>query len=351
LKKPPENAKNTPLERYQIPFKGALHEKANPINRPDPDPPCQRRDDSHSRGRCEDDFVWAEKIVTKATHKLVKSPQAVIKCKYECKTSVQKVGENLGIFSFLEKILEVEVIDANKIPVNSKYRAEVNVNRLPVNPESLSPSDRRVIVIIGDNDSAITPGIPHYTMSKAKKLFTFPPNHPSKNTAYAMAEVYPDVYRSFTDFHEYFKGTKNEDFYNLCASLGAKEIYLESAEINDRNLDLTANVKAPLANLGLNFTLQQNRETGEIIAYKFPEQNKGIRDYDSPWMPTEPTWRSMNNLRRKHYLSEVGVQFNYTDDMGINANLAANIKGVGINIGGSFHEMTKIHLSYKVVFW
>jgi hypothetical protein len=60
---------------------------------------------------------------------------------------------------------------------------------------------------------------------------------------------------------------------------------------------------------------------------------------------------SMNNLRRKNHLAELGAEFTCVDDMGITANLSASLKGVGVNIGGSFQEMTKIRLSYSVVFW
>jgi len=58
----------------------------------------------------------------------------------------------------------------------------------------------------------------------------------------------------------------------------------------------------------------------------------------------------MNNLRRNNHLQEIGAEFNYTDDMGINAELTAQLKVVGVNIGGSFSEITKIRLSYNVIF-
>ena len=137
----------------------------------------------------------------------------------------------------------------------------------------------------------------------------------------------------------------------LCADLGAKEIYIESAEINGQNLDINADVKTPLTKLGLNFSLRQNRDTGEISAYRFSEENKGIKEYDSPWLHTEPSWRSMYDLRRENHLQEIGVEFNYVDDFGINASLTSKFGPVGVNIGGSFSDMTKIKLSYRVIFW
>jgi len=59
----------------------------------------------------------------------------------------------------------------------------------------------------------------------------------------------------------------------------------------------------------------------------------------------------MNNLRRNNHLKEIGAEFSCVDDMGINASFTARLGPFGINIGGSFQEMTKIRLSYNVIFW
>jgi hypothetical protein len=59
----------------------------------------------------------------------------------------------------------------------------------------------------------------------------------------------------------------------------------------------------------------------------------------------------MNTLRRNNHLKEIAAEFSCVDDMGINAKLTAQLGAVGINIGGSFQEMTKIRLSYNVIFW
>jgi hypothetical protein len=221
----------------------------------------------------------------------------------------------------------------------------------PFNDSSLSTSERRTVVVIADKATTMTGGIAHYTMTKAKEMFKFPPNHPVPGSAYAMIDVYPDHYVPLSNFHEHYKQTKHAAFIELCASLGAKEICIENVEINNQTLDINANIKTPLSSLGLGINVKENHETGQKIAFKFSEENKEIKDFDSPWLYTEPSWLSMNNLRRKNHLQELGAEFTCIDDMGINANLSASLKGVGVNIGGSFTEMTKIRLSYSVIFW
>jgi RNA polymerase subunit RPABC4/transcription elongation factor Spt4 len=190
-----------------------------------------------------------------------------------------------------------------------------------------------------------------YTISKALELFHFPPNHPIANTAYAMADVYPDSYVPLSGFHEYYKLRKHQAFTELCAALGAKEIDIESAVINDQTLDVYGDISSVISNLGLGINAHENSETGMKVAFRFAESNNEIRDYDSPWLQTEPSWMAMNNMRRKSHLAELGADFNYTDEMGVNANAAAKFAKMGVNIGGKFTEMTKIHLSYHVVFW
>jgi len=227
-----------------------------------------------------------------------------------------------------------------------------NNSDVTINDSSVSIHDRRVILVLHDESKKVSlVNQPQYTIEKALQLFKFPPNHPIANTAYAMADVFPDHYIPLSEFHEYFKQTKHAAFIELCASLGAKEITIERAEINNQTLDINGDIKTPLSQLGLGINVKENHETGEKIAFKFSEKNKGVKDYDSPWINTEASWRSMIKFRKDNDMSEVGAEFNCVDDMGINANLTAQLRGVGVNIGGSFQEMTKIRLSYNVLFW
>jgi len=220
-----------------------------------------------------------------------------------------------------------------------------------INDVSCPLYERRTIAVVPDNAKPIDQNIKYYTMTKAKELFKFPPNHPIPDMAYAMIDVYPEHYVPISIFHEHYKQSKHAAFIELCANLGAKEICIESAEINNKEIDVKVDARVLLTRLGLGLSISQNMETGQTVVFEFSEKNSIKKDYDSPWLYAEPSWLSMNNLRRENHLQKLGAQFNCLDDMGINANLTANLLKFGINIGGSFHEMTKIRLSYKVVFW
>ena len=194
-------------------------------------------------------------------------------------------------------------------------------------------------------------GMPCYTVIKSLELFKFPPNHPIVNTVYAMLDIYPNHYVPINQFHVYYKESKHSAFIELCAALGAKAICIESAEINNQSLDIKGDIKTPLSKLGLGLNIHEDHETGQKIVFEFSETNRVIKEYDTPWLYTEPTWKSMNKLRRENHLTQLGAEFNCIDEMGIDTNLTGKIKIVGFNIGGQFSEMTKIKLSYSIIFW
>jgi hypothetical protein len=68
-------------------------------------------------------------------------------------------------------------------------------------------------------------------------------------------------------------------------------------------------------------------------------------------MNGEPTWGVMQRLRFERNLERYRAEFSYFDDMGIDANVAAKIAGVGLNIGGEFKQMHQRKWIFDVEFW
>jgi hypothetical protein len=167
-----------------------------------------------------------------------------------------------------------------------------------------------------------------------------------------MVDVVPKVYVPLAQFHDYVKDTKQAAFVDLCASLGAKEVRIQSVVINGRALDVNGDISHPLAEAGFSLNIKENSKDGTKIAMSFNQSNSQIRDAaDSPWISIEPTWRAMIKGRKEYGLETFTVEFNHTDDMGVDAKLAAKFAEHGANIGGSYREMTRVKLTYEVVFW
>jgi hypothetical protein len=216
---------------------------------------------------------------------------------------------------------------------------------------ALPMHERRIIVITNNASELLDIDIPQFTVAKAKELFKFPPNHPIAGAAYAMCEVLPDNYVQLDNFHDFVKDSKQSAFFDLCASLGAKEIRVESVMINNQELDINSDINTPLAKAGFNLNIKQSSEDGSKIAMTYGEGNNKIKEYDSPWIDTEQSWRSMIKGRKESDMKTYFAEFNHTDDMGIDAKLTAKLLGYGINIVAKFTEMTKVKLRYRVIFW
>jgi len=189
----------------------------------------------------------------------------------------------------------------------------------------------------------------------AKEYYNFPPGHPILNSAYAMCNIIPNQYVPVSTFHEYFRQLKYSSLIELCGALGAKELFLEYAEVNNKtvNVDLSGNIPTELGSLGLgaNIGYNKNRNINDNLSFTFSEENKKVKDYNSPWLSTEPTWSAMKKTRKDNFLKSFKIEYNYLDDFGINGNVAASLNNIGINIGGSYKDFKEIKLKYHVVFW
>jgi acetone carboxylase gamma subunit len=246
---------------------------------------------------------------------------------------INRIGRYHDDFcKFLESVIKIETQQSKK--------------------NNLLPHERRIIVIDDTKKLFVSTAI-FYTVNEARKLFKFQAGHPISGTAYGMAEVLPNLYVVLCGFHDYFKQLKRDAFIGLCANLGAKEIAIEDYEENGKKIDVSVN--GTLASMPVGGNIKggyvQNKNTGKKIAYAFTEKNKLDPNYTSPWIETEPSWEKMRELRIKNHVESFDAEFNYTDEMGINANIAATFVQFGVGIGGSFSEMTKIKIKYHVDFW
>ena len=169
---------------------------------------------------------------------------------------------------------------------------------------------------------------PIIDVEDAQKNFQFPPNHPQHNMLYAMCDILPNLYVPLSTFHDYIQDMKHSSFIELCASLGAKEIYYESDETDNKSFGINASSDTPVEKVSIDG--HKNNNTNKSLAYKFPEKNSNTNeDYQSEWLAVEPTWKSMKKMRINNHVESFIVNYNYTVDFGINADLAAKCKGIG----------------------
>lgn len=186
------------------------------------------------------------------------------------------------------------------------------------------------------------------------KNYNFPPQHPIRGVVYACHDFSPDLYFPLANFHEKTLELKMNDFFDLCESLGAKKCTLVYEEENNKvlksNLDVNVPTKDGKFSTNNSFNTSRNVTTTLDGCVNFAKQ-ENLTDIDSPWLKSEFTWERMKDSRLKGTRGDTRVEFSYKDSMGIDGKLAANLEGLGFNLGGEFTEMKRIKYVYDVEFW
>lgn len=197
---------------------------------------------------------------------------------------------------------------------------------------------------------------PIFDLNKSRDYFQFPMNHPVDRQIYACCDAEPNLYVPLASFHDYMYQAKLSAFHKLCANLLAKRCLVNSVE--EDNIDITSKIGTtgipssfgPIS-AGINGGYKSNKNTSAKIFAEYPKKNKKPIITETKWMNGEPTWLNMQKLRMENRLKKMQADFCYTDDMGINASVAAKVSSIGIDIGGEYQKMKKRKLSFEIEFW
>lgn len=196
---------------------------------------------------------------------------------------------------------------------------------------------------------------PIFKIIIAEKQFRFPPQHPVNGMAYACLDLQPDYYFPLATFHEYIYQTKMNAFLEMCSQLGAKEVRISYAEEN--GIDVTtkiksSNIPSPKGIVDSDLALSYSHDTkhdGNIFC-SFPKINK-IEEFKSPWLYSEPSWITLQKMRLERDVSKFTAEFNHNDEMGVTGKMAGGLNKIGIDIGGTYHTLTKRKFIFQVEFW
>ncbi len=197
---------------------------------------------------------------------------------------------------------------------------------------------------------------PAFDIAIVHDQFRFPVNHPVDGVCYACSDAEPDLYVPLADFHRYMYEAKMVAFHLLCANLGMKTCRVIYAENNGR--DITGNVGVsdiPTEVGPVSFQAKAGRKDRSCentnIHLELPRPKVPPKKTPSGWMNGEPTWQMMEKLRLENSVTRYQAEFEYSTDMGINAEAAAKIANVGLNIGGAYQEMKRQRWEFDVEFW
>ena len=193
-------------------------------------------------------------------------------------------------------------------------------------------------------------------ISYCNNNFRFPPQHPQKGIVYSCPDFEPDFYIPISNFHQHSLKLKESAFIEMCAHLGAKEITLieamEDGEKVNVNID-GENIPTQNGNVSGGAKGGYNKSTisSSEIRYSFPKPKEITSiPYSNKWIECEPTWRTLQKVRLENKAVEYFADLNYTDEMGITAELSGKLNKLGLKIGGNFNKIKKVERKYKVVY-
>lgn len=177
--------------------------------------------------------------------------------------------------------------------------------------------------------------------SSAQAL-TFPPGHPRPKVIYAQHPASAVLYFPVASFHRRVFEHKFGDAVRLLGALGARDIYVEHKKGWSR--DFAADISAPIpvsadpVHVGVSAGIAE--KAAENLLFK-----ASLKGSDTPqllensiWLPHEPTWQAVVDMRMNYGLKDFSLSLSYEEDYQVNASLKVEAEKVGFEIGGKFED-------------
>lgn len=192
---------------------------------------------------------------------------------------------------------------------------------------------------------------PAYPPKAAKKFFDFPPNHPNDGVLYACCDRVPAEYVPFAQYHRYMYELKMSAFQEMCSNLGAKKCSVIREEmVSSKGSAGVGGAKAGVSGK-MSGSYERSSSQDARILFTMPKPTAPLCETKTSWKVGEPTWVRMEKTRLERGLDTAEVEFSYTDEMGVTAEVAAKIQGIGLNLGGKFEKAKRLHWLCQVEFW
>lgn len=182
--------------------------------------------------------------------------------------------------------------------------------------------------------------------------FNLPPGHPQKDVLYVAHPSDPTTYLPAADFHRLAFEHKFAEAIRLLTHLGAKTINVHHTRGWNKEFAGTLAAGIPQAEGTGSASAGANAGSSTELLYE-----ARLTGHDEPrlpenmvWYPHEPTWKSIAEARTEFGLERFNLKLQYTDDYGVNADLAIDVQNAGFSLGGSFEKHQKTVWSLDGVF-
>lgn len=180
----------------------------------------------------------------------------------------------------------------------------------------------------------------------------FPPGHYKDNTVYVGHPLMAEVYYPLAEFHRFLFEHKVTEAIRLLMSLGAKNILVEHETGWSKEFAGNLSLPIPQAKMTASISASGKKQSDSCILFRatLKGSDKPILPPELLWFPHEATWRQVAEGRIKYGLQEFSLVVSYTDDFGINANLAAKLTDIDLAIGGQLQKYKKTKWKIEGIF-
>jgi hypothetical protein len=135
-------------------------------------------------------------------------------------------------------------------------------------------------------------------------------------------------------------------------SLGAKTMLVD--HVDGWSKEFAGNLSLPIPQSDGTTSLSASGKKTVDSSILFKATLRGSENPQLPsellWFPHEATWRQVAEGRMKFGLQEFSLVVNYSDDLGVNANLTAKLANMELGIGGQFEGFKKTTWKIEGVF-
>ena len=180
--------------------------------------------------------------------------------------------------------------------------------------------------------------------------FNLPPGHPQKDVLYIAHPSDPTTYLPAADFHRMAFEHKFAEAIRLLTHLGAKTINVHHTRGWNKEFAGTLAAGIPQAEGTGSAGANSGSSTELLYEARLAGHDEPRLPENMVWYPHEPTWKSIAEARTEFGLERFNLKLQYTDDYGVNADLAIDVQNAGFSLGGSFEKHQKTVWSLDGVF-
>lgn len=174
--------------------------------------------------------------------------------------------------------------------------------------------------------------------TKQARPLDFPTGHPLGNVVYVADPGVPGRYFPVSSFHRAMFDDKYSEAIRILRSLGAERIEIEYVQGFERAGGISFSVTGVKGDPRGAIKVSSKQSIGATLEMELRPEGRARLPRDLVWYRSEPLWQEIAEARLEHRLQSFNLELRYSDDFGVNTELAAKIDDIGLELGGEFRK-------------